>query len=70
MCWMCGAVRPYDGPYPEKNGGWKNGYITEEGAIAVPNEAAYWEDELIVWPEWDRIDSNGTPFFLIAEPGG
>jgi len=69
MCWMCGSVRPYDGAYPKKDNKWKSGYITEDGTIAVPNEMADWED-LSDWPEWDRSDSNGTPFFLIAEPGG
>ena len=74
MCWKCGVVRPYDGPYPEKNGDWRNGYIVGDGTIAIPNEVAYWEDELSVWPEWDQVDSKGCPFFLVvpanAEPGG
>lgn len=69
MCWMCGSVRPYDGAHPKKDNKWECGYLTEDGAIAVPNEMADWED-LSDWPEWDRSDSNGTPFFLIAEPGG
>jgi hypothetical protein len=67
-------VRPYDGPYPKKSGDWRKGYIIGDGTIAIPNEAASWEDELVVWPEWNQADSQNIPFFLIvpanAEPGG
>lgn len=69
MCWMCGSVRPYDGTHPKKDNRWESGYLTGDGAIAIPNEMADWES-LSDWPEWDQADSNGVPFFLIAEPGG
>jgi hypothetical protein len=63
-------VRPYDGPYPKKGGDGGKGYIVGDGTIAIPNEAAAWEDELIAWPAWNQADSQNIPFFLIVENEG
>lgn len=62
MCWMCGAVRPGDGPGRNEKPGWDQFRYLVEGEYLFANEMADWE-ALNEWPTWDAKDAEGVPYF-------
>jgi hypothetical protein len=66
MCWLCGRIRPNDGPEeakaPNPPSAWR--YRYHVGArILDANEGAEWED-LDAWPAWDDVDEDGVRYFV------